>query len=84
MLILAAFRRDSRTGFMDFSSNTLFLSLLFGSIGVGYFIYGKKQSKVIPLLVGLSLCVYPYFVSNIYVMLALGVLLIVLPFLVRA
>ncbi len=69
---------------MDFSSNTLFLSLMFGSVGFGYFIYGKKQSKVIPLLVGLSLCIYPYFVSNIYVMLALGVLLIVLPFLVRA
>ncbi len=69
---------------MDFSSNTLFLSLLFGSVGFGYFIYGKKQSKVIPLLVGLALCVYPYFVSNIYVMLAVGVLLIVVPFLVRA
>ena len=69
---------------MDFSSNTLFLSLLFGSVGFGYFIYGKKQSKVIPLLVGLALCIYPYFVSNTYVMLALGVLLIVLPFLVRA
>jgi hypothetical protein len=67
---------------MDFSTN-LFLSMLFGSVGFGYFIYGKKQSKFIPLLVGLALCGYPYFVSNIYVMLLIGVVLIALPFLVK-
>ncbi len=57
--------------------------MLFGSVGFGYFIYGKKQSKFIPLLVGLALCGYPYFVSNIYVMLLIGVVLIALPFLVN-
>ena len=67
---------------MDFSTN-LFLSMLFGSVGFGYFIYGKKQSRFIPLLVGLALCGYPYFVSNIYVMLLIGVVLIALPFLVK-
>ncbi len=66
------------------SSTSLFLSLMFGSVGVGYFIYGKRQSKFIAMIAGAALCGYPYFVSNIYVMLALGVFLIVLPFLVRA
>ena len=67
---------------MDLSTS-LFLSVLFGSVGIGYFIYGKRQNKFIPMLVGAALCGYPYFVSNIYVMLAIGVVLIVLPFLVR-
>ncbi len=67
---------------MDLSTS-LFLSVLFGSVGIGYFIYGKRKNKSIPMLVGVALCSYPYFVSNIYVMLAIGVVLIVLPFLVR-
>ena len=66
------------------TSTGLFLSLLFGSVGIGYFIYGKKQKKFIPILAGAALCGYPYFVSNIYVLMALGLLLIVLPFLIRA
>jgi hypothetical protein len=67
---------------MDLSTS-LFLSVLFGSVGVGYFIYGKKQKKIIPLLAGIALCAYPYFVSNLYAALALGALLVALPFLVR-
>ena len=43
---------------------TLMLSILFGSIGAGYFIYGKKQQQFVPLLTGLALCVYPYFLSS--------------------
>jgi hypothetical protein len=38
----------------------LMLSILFGSIGAGYFLYGKKQRQVVPLLTGIALCVYPY------------------------
>jgi hypothetical protein len=29
---------------------TLMLSILFGSIGAGYFLYGKKQQQFVPLL----------------------------------
>jgi hypothetical protein len=42
------------------------LSVLFSSIGAGYFIYGKRQRQVVSLLTGLALCVYPYFLSNGY------------------
>lgn len=64
-------------------STSPFLSLLFGSVGVGYFIYGKRESRFIPMLAGAALCGFPYFVSNIYVMLAIGIVLVLLPFLVR-
>ncbi len=42
----------------------LFLSIVFGGIGFAFFIYGKKQAKFIPLIVGIILMIYPYFVSS--------------------
>jgi len=47
---------------------TLIFSILFGSIGMGYFVYGKKQQAALPLLAGIVLCIFPYFVSNVYIM----------------
>jgi hypothetical protein len=31
------------------STSTLILGVVFGSIGLGFFIYGKKQKAIIPL-----------------------------------
>ena len=62
---------------------TLLLSIIFGSLGVGYFIYGKKQQKLIPLIAGLALCIYPYFVPNIYMNIAIGVILIIIPWIIK-
>ncbi len=45
-------------------TSTLLWSVLFGAIGAGFFIYGKKQRALVPLLCGLALMVFPYFVSN--------------------
>jgi len=58
-------------------------SLLFSSIGLGFFIYGKKQKVVVPLFCGLALMVYPYFVSNLFLLVAIGAALIMLPYFVR-
>lgn len=57
--------------------------MIFGSIGVGFFIYGKKQKAVIPLFSGLGLIVVPYFISNIYVLVLSGIVLIALPYFIR-
>ncbi len=62
---------------------TLMVSVLFSSIGVGYFVYGKKQRQVVPLLTGLALCVYPYFLSNGYAIVVVGILLTAVPWLIR-
>ena len=59
------------------------VSVLFGSIGTGYFIYGKKQRQVIPLLTGIALCVYPYFLSNAYALVVVGILLMAVPWFIR-
>ena len=63
--------------------NALFLSLLTGSIGAGYFIYGKKQRKVIPMLSGAGLCVIPYLISNLILLSGVSLLLCILPFLIQ-
>lgn len=62
---------------------TLIFSTIFGSIGVGYFIYGKKQEKMIPLFAGIGLCAFPYFVSNVFLMVLVGIILTVVPWLIR-
>ena len=62
---------------------TLMLSILFGSIGAGYFLYGKKQQQCVPLLTGIALCVYPYFLSNGYAIAVVGLILTAVPWFIR-
>ena len=49
---------------------------LFSIIGLAVFTYGRKQRVIAPTLIGVALMVYPYFVSNLYAMVGVGVLLI--------
>ncbi len=51
-----------------FDTNFLFASLIWGSVGVGYFIYGKKQSSWVPMTGGILMIVVSYFVGSVVVM----------------
>jgi hypothetical protein len=66
---------------MDTAS--LLWGLLFGSIGIGFAIYGKQQKKPVPLLCGLALMFFPYFITNTILLVAVGAALIALPYFVR-
>jgi hypothetical protein len=61
----------------------LLWGLLFGSIGFGFIIYGKKQKAVVPLITGIVLCVIPYFIANVYALVVVGVVFMAIPFFVR-
>jgi hypothetical protein len=61
----------------------LMWSILFGAFGMGYFVYGKKQRSPVPFVVGIALMVYPYFISNVYVLVLIGAVLLVVPYFVR-
>jgi hypothetical protein len=52
----------------------LLLSLVIGSLGMGFFIYGKKQARIPQIVLGILMMVYPYFISNLWLMsgIALG------------
>ena len=64
-------------------TTSLLLGLVFSSIGAGFFLYGRKQRVPVPLLCGLALMVYPYFISNNGWLIAIGVVLIAIPYFVR-
>lgn len=60
-------------------SSYLAISLIFSSIGLGYFIYGRKQKHKIAFYAGIALMVYPYFVTGTLGMITTGVLLMLAP-----
>lgn len=65
------------------ATDILLWSVLFSSIGLGYFIYGKKQRKLIPFIIGISLMIFPYFVTGVWMLVILGVVLSVIPYFLR-
>jgi len=64
-------------------SSLLIWGMLFGAIGLGFFTYGRRQKAVIPLITGIALFVFPYFISNVYMLVLVGALLVFLPYFVR-
>lgn len=62
---------------------TLLWGVLFGSIGLGFFLYGRKQRAVVPLVCGLALMIFPYFVSNSILLVVIGVALMSIPYFLR-
>jgi hypothetical protein len=61
----------------------LLWDVLFSSIGVGYFIYGRRQGKTVPLLSGVALMIYPYFMPNSVVLVTIGLIFTAVPYFIR-
>ena len=57
---------------LNLSAANLIGGFVFGSIGFVAFIYGKRMNLWKPMLLGIALMVYSYFVSNDAVMIAIG------------
>ena len=68
---------------MDIDGNVLMASLLFGSVGVGMLMFGKKSGRMVPLAAGLALVVVPYFIPNLIALLIVGGTLSAAPWIVR-
>ena len=63
------------TGMGNFSLASMIAWIIFGGIGFVAFIYGKKMSNWRPLVIGILLMGYPYFVSNLVILYLVGALL---------
>ena len=61
----------------------LFWGLIFGSIGLGFFIYGKRQQAPIPLVCGIALMIFPYFISSTLLLVIIGAALMAIPYFIR-
>ena len=66
---------------MDFA--TLYVDVLFGVIGLSYLVYARKQQHAVALISGLGLSIFPYFVSNIWLVLLIGVAFVIAPFMIE-
>ncbi|ABW67183.1 hypothetical protein [Desulfosudis oleivorans] len=62
---------------------TLLWGLLFSSIGLGLFLYGKRKQAIVPIVCGVALMVFPYFVSNTLALVVIGIVLVAAAFFVR-
>ena len=60
---------------MNLDPAWLMLSLITGAIGLGLFVYGKRESSWPHAVIGLLFMVYPYFTPNISSLLLVGVIL---------
>jgi len=80
-LIIGMCQEQERVDMPDTSS--LIWGLIFGTIGLGFFVYGKKQKAIIPFISGFGLMTIPYFISNVYILILSCLFLVALPYFIR-
>ena len=65
------------------SFTNIFAGILFGGIGTAAFIYGKKQASWKPMVLGVALMVYPFFIVDTLAQYVIGAALTAALFLFR-
>ena len=65
------------------SGPVLLIGMLSGVFGVAYFVYGKRQTKLTPMIAGVLLCVYPYFIESVLWLVVVGLVLLAAPFVIE-
>jgi hypothetical protein len=65
------------------SEASIVWSVLFGAIGVGYFVYGRKQRKLVPFISGIALMGVPYFIDGTGAMVVVCAAIMALPYFVQ-
>ena len=59
----------------DFSAAKIFAWIIFGVIGFAVFLYGKKNKSFRPMIIGVALMIYPYFISGTFLLYLVGIAL---------
>ena len=60
----------------------LLIGIIASAFGVAYIVYGRRQTKFVPLIAGVSLCAYSYFIDSWVWLCVVGVLLLAAPFVI--
>lgn len=63
--------------------DSLIIGMFFGLVGFAYFTYGKKQKNTVALISGIVLIAFPYVISNLIVVVFIGIGLASLPFFLK-
>ena len=64
-------------------TQTLLWGTLFGGMGIGYFIYGKKQKNPVAFFTGISLFVIPYMITDVLFLVVACIVVMALPFFIK-
>jgi hypothetical protein len=62
---------------------TLLWGLVFGSVGLAMFVYGKKQKNMVALGCGITLILLPYVFTDLVVLVIAGLAAVAAPFLFK-
>ena len=65
---------------MSFSPANLFVDILFSLVGLAAYLYGKRNGEPRPLLLGIVLMFYGYFIPSLWLSLGVGLALTALIF----
>jgi len=57
---------------VNFTPASIFAQILFGAVGLAAFVYGKKQVVLRPLVLGVILMVYPFFIAESWLLYLIG------------
>jgi hypothetical protein len=58
------------------------IGIITGALGVAYIVYGKRETKFFPLIAGVLLCAYSYFIDSWVWLCVVGALLLAAPFII--
>ena len=56
------------------------ISIITGALGLAYIVFGKRQVKFVPIVAGIFLCAYPYFIDSVLWLCVVGAALLAAPF----
>ena len=68
---------------MNFDTGNLISSLIISCAGWGFFMYGKKAGRLWPLVAGLVMMGFPYFVGSVLLMWGIAAAIAVAVYLLR-
>lgn len=64
---------------MAINTAVILWGLVFSSIGLGYYIYGRKKKNAVFRYTGITLIFYPYFIGSTEAMVLIGAVLLFVP-----
>jgi len=59
---------------------TLYFSIVTSALGMAYIVYGRRQSRIVPVVAGVVLCFYTYAVDSWLWLCIFGAALALAPF----